>query len=141
MGERPRKVVSRVNLAWSGRTLLLIAIMMGFAVGALVPPLLFRDQGTGLPPIVLQQLKAEASRGFAIPPGIMQVVDVRAQGEYPYRVEGTVVYRSLFGVPVASARYYNGVTTYELDAVRLGGLALGFILVEGLLSLLAFKRR
>lgn len=83
----------------------------------------------------------EASHGYVIPPGVMQVIDIQAYGEYPYRVEGTVVYRALFGLPVASARSYNSATAYEFAGAKLGGLVVGFILVEGLLSLLLFKWR
>ncbi len=122
------------------KTLFLIIAMAGLAIGALVPPFLFRDRGTDLPPIVLQQLKTEASCGYTLPPGIMQVIDVRAHGEYPYRVEGTVIYRSLFGLSVASARYYNSATVYELAAGKLWGLWAGFILAEGALGLLLRNR-
>lgn len=117
----------------------LIIAMAGLAFGALVRPFLFRDQGTELPPIVLLQLKAEASRAFTIPPGVMHVTDVHMYGEYPYRVDGTVVYRSLFGLPVASVRSYNSATYSEKVGARWFTLIGGFILVEGLLGLLWFR--
>ena len=123
------------------KTLLLIAAMTVLAIAAVLPPFLFRDRGTDLPPIVLRQLKVEASHGYTIPPGVMQVLDARAYGEYPYRVEGTVVYRALFGLRVASARSYNSATIYEFDGVKFGGIVVGFILAEGLLGFLLLKRR
>lgn len=123
------------------KTWLLTVAMATLAVVAVVPPFLFRDQGADLPPIALRQLKAEASHGFTIPLGVMQVVDVSAHGEYPYQVEGSVVYRSLFGVPVASARSYNHATVYDHDNARFGGIVVGLILAEGLLGLLLFKWR
>lgn len=121
------------------KALLLIAAMAGLGIGALAPPLLYRDQGADLPVIAIQQLKAEADRGYTIPPGVRQVIDGRAYGEYPYRVEGTVIYRSLFGLPVASARTYNSATAYELAGMKLLGVWVGFILAEGALGLLLCK--
>lgn len=119
---------------------LLIVAMVGLAIIALVPPFLSPDAGTDLPPIVLQQLRAEASRGYPLPPGVSQVIDIQAAGAYPYRVEGTVVYRSLFGLRVASARSYHGATAYDLAGLKLGGLVVGFILAEGLLGVRLFRR-
>ncbi len=121
--------------------MLLVLAMVGLALVALVPPFLFRDQDTGVPPIALRQLRAEASRGYAIPPGRMQVVHAEAHGTYPYQVEGTVIYRSLFGLRVASARAYNSATAYELAGGRLAGLIAGFFLLEGLLGLLLVQWR
>ena len=122
------------------KTLLLIVAMVSLAILAVVPPFLFRDRGADLPPIVLQQLRAEAARGYPLPPGVSQVIDIQADGAYPYRVEGTVVYRSLFGLRVASARSYHGATAYDLAGLKLGGLVVGFILAEGLLGLRLFRR-
>jgi hypothetical protein len=59
----------------------------------------------------------------------------------PYQVEGTVIYRSLFGLRVASARAYNSATAYELAGGRLAGLIAGFVLLEGLLGLLLVRWR
>ncbi len=118
---------------------LLMVAMAGLALGALVPPFLFRDQGTELPPTVLLQLKAEASHAFTIPPGVMHVTDIHMYGEHPYRVEGTVIYRSLFGLPVASVRAYNSLKYYENVGARWFALIGGFILVEGLLGFLLFR--
>lgn len=143
-GIMPESGMYRVNarrLVVVHKTWLLTVAMAILAVVAVVPPFLFRDRGTDLPPIVLRQLKVEASHGFTIPPGVMQVIDIRAHGEYPYQVEGTVVYRSLFGVPVASARSYNHATVYDHDNARFGGIVVGLILAEGVLGLLLFKWR
>jgi hypothetical protein len=45
----------------------------------------------------------------------------------------TVVYRTLFGLPVASARTSNGATAYAFDRARLAMVVLGFLVVEGTL--------
>lgn len=142
MVARPQRELAQVRERRSPltrTTLLLLVAMMGLALVAIVPPFLFRDRGTDLPPIVLLQLRAEASRGYTIPPGVMHVTDVRAYGEYPYRVEGTVSYRALFGLAVASARTYNSATRYDFDAVAFWGSLLSFILGEGLLGVLALR--
>lgn len=126
-------------LTASRKALLLLIAMAGLAICALIPPLLYRDQDADVPPIALAQLKAEATRGYTIPPGVMQVIDIRASGEYPYQVEGTVIYRSLFGPPVASVRYYNSQTVYDFARMKLFGIWAGFLLVEGALGLLLFR--
>lgn len=105
---------------------LLIIVLVGLGFAALVPPFLFRDRVADLPPLALRQLEVEASRGYPVPPGVMQILDARAQGEYPYRVEGTVVYRSLFGQRVAAVRSYNGATACEFAGAKLGALVVGF---------------
>lgn len=122
------------------RTAALIVSMVGIAVIAGALPCLFRDRGTELPAIVLQQLRAEASHGYTIPPGVMQITEVRAYGDYPYRAEGTVVYRSLFGVPVASARSYNNATAYDFARSRLAGLVGVFVLLEGILGFVLVRQ-
>lgn len=118
------------------KTLLLLIAILGVGIVAFVPPLLYRDRDTAVPSSALRQLKTEAARGYTIPPGFAQVIDARAHGQYPYRVEGTVVYRSLFGARVATAHSYNSATTYDVDGVMLLGLWGAFLLVEGTLSLL-----
>ncbi len=123
------------------KAMLLIAAMVGLALVAFVPPFLFRDQATGVPSIALCQLKVEASHGYTIPPGRMQVIHAEAQGPYPYQVEGTVIYRSLFGLHVASAQAYNNETAYDFARSRLVGLVAAFSLLEGLLGLLLVKWR
>lgn len=117
----------------------LVAAMVALAIGALIPPFLYQDEGATLPPIALMQLKAEASRGYPVPPGVMQVLDVRARGEYPYQAEGTIVYRSLFGLTVASARSYNSATVYDLAAGRLWAVWAGFLLAGGVLGILLYR--
>lgn len=121
------------------KAVILMVAMVGLGIGALVPPLLYREQDVDLPTIALEQLKAEAGRGYPIPPGVMQVIEAQAYGEYPYEVEGTVIYRSLFGMRVAAARSYNNATTYELATMKLLGVWAGFILAEGVLCLLLYK--
>lgn len=121
------------------RKVLLLVIVMVSLGAAFVSPFLYRDQATDTPAIALAQLKNEAARGYLIPPGVIQVIDVQVYGEYPYRLEGTVIYRSLFGVRVASARFYNNATTYELAGMKLLGVWASFILAEGALGLLLYK--
>lgn len=125
----------------SGKIAVLLTAMLGLAIAAFIPPLVSPRRADEVPPIAIQQLEAEASRGSVIPPGVMQITDIRARGDYPYQVEGTVVYRSLFGVVVASARYYNSATVYEFAAIKLIAIAAVFLLLEGGLAFSLLKVR
>jgi hypothetical protein len=120
-------------------TLPLLVIMLALGLAAIVPPFMFEDRGADLARIALLQLRAEASRGYAIPPGVMQVTEIRAHGEYPYWVEGTVVHRWLFGLTVATTHYYNHATRYDLDRARLLGSLVGFLLAEAFLGFLMWR--
>lgn len=122
-----------------GKIVLLLTAMLGLAIAAFVPPLVSPRQTGEAPPIAIRQLEAEASRGYLIPPGVMHITDIRARGDYPYQVEGTVVYRSLFGVEVASARYYNSATAYASNRFKQIAIAAAFLLLEGGLAFALVK--
>lgn len=95
-----------------------------------VPPVLYPDRVTGVPDMALKQLRNEGARGYTVPPGFMQVVEAQSSGPYPYRAEGTLVYRSLFGVAVGSMRSYDRGTRYELASGKVLGLWLAFLALE-----------
>lgn len=108
--------------------------MVALAVTAFVPPFLHRDRAAAVSEIAYMRLRAEGTAAFTIPPGIMQVTDIHAYGPYPQAVEGTVVYRSLFGLKVASVRAYGGRLWYESDLAAWWKMWAAFLLAESALG-------
>lgn len=112
-------------LVWTEqwRATLIIALMATWAFAAFaIPTYVFRDRAGAVPPVVFAQLRNEAARAYTIPTGSMQVTDARASGPYPYHVEGTVVYRSLFGLPVGNTRNHGDMVWYGIERQHVAGV-------------------
>lgn len=98
--------------------------MAALAIAAFgVPILLFEDRAD---PEVSQEavrrLKTQATIGYEIRPLFHQVTDAHMTGPTPDHVEGTVVWRTLFGVPVGQR--------YDLNVVRWIGVWTVFLATE-----------
>lgn len=126
-------------VAPSSRAWLVAHAKVALAVAAFVPPFLHRDRAAAVSEIAYLRLRAEATTAFTIPPGVMQVTDIHASGPYPQTIKGTVVYRSLFGLQVASVRAYDGRLWYESDMAAWWKSWAAFLLAEAALGGLLCK--
>lgn len=145
--------------AWRTLVMMPVAIFaLGFAA-LFAPRLLLRDALPETPPGVCQRwgtrpcapeaarrLKTQARARFDFPIGWGQVTEARLYGDTPDHVDGAVILRAPFGVPVAEVRLAGQETRQETRHVYSGQLlnwplAWGaFLLAEGALGL-GFGRR
>lgn len=136
----------------SGRTLLILLTMLGVGFAAFgLPQLLYRDyaptalQGGcvywGSQPCTvaaIRRLKTQAARGYKLRPEFSQVTDLYLLGDTPNDVQGTVVWRTLFGIPVAERRIAGAGSTSGLNWLNWVLAWAIFLLVEGVLGILLF---
>jgi len=80
----------------------------------------------------LHRLKTQATIGYEIQPLFYQVTDAHMTGPTPDHVEGTVVWRTLFGVPIGQR--------YDLNVARWIGVWTLFLATELALCIVAFRR-
>ncbi len=131
------------------RAALILVAMLGVGFAAFgLPRLLYPDYAPAvLPggcaqscvPRAIRHLKAQAAAGYKIRPEFSQVTSAYVLGDTPYHVQGTVVWRTLFGLPVAEAHVFGAGKNPELNLLNWALAWATFALVEGVLSTLLLK--
>jgi hypothetical protein len=93
-----------------------------------------------MPHEALRRLKAQATVGYTIPPALTQVTAARMIGETPNDVEGMVIWRTLFGLPVGTSPVVGYRHNYSLDFEKHLNVALMFLLAEGMLAVVLLRQ-
>lgn len=112
----------------------ILVAMLGLIVGAVaVPTLYYQDRAEpSVSDEALRRLKTQETLGYEIHPLFLQVAGARMTGPTPDHVEGTVVWRTLFGVDVGQR--------YDLDVGRWLAVWTAFLLAEFALGAYAVRR-
>lgn len=84
----------------------------------------------------IERLKRQGTVGYKIPPVLTQVTAARMIGETPEDVEGTVVWRTLFGISVGESwvNQHHSSHNLSLNINKHLGILLAFLLAEGALA-------
>lgn len=119
-----------------------LVAMLGLAVVAFgIGPLLHKDQiDPSVTPEAARRLKTQLALGYTIHPLVLQVTEARMTGNTPDHIEGTGVWRTLFGIPVGERRLAYKDERYNLDTrkwILVWGI---FLLVEGALGAFILRR-
>lgn len=109
---------------------MLLLAVAAFGTG----PLFFQDRAfLGVSNTSLQYIQHGAQQGLIDPPLLWQVqlIDARTTGPDRFDVQGTAVWRTLFGIPVGVVRSV-GVDAAEssVDWWKMGRIWLAFLLAE-----------
>ncbi len=100
----------------------------------------YRRPCSQLPREALRRLKTQAAAPLKVRPGFRQVTAARMTGETPDDIEGTVVWRTVFGLPVGETRISGARWTHDHHQLN-WWLAWGtLLLVEGALARLLYKQ-
>ena len=122
---------------------LIPASMLALAILAFAIPIFaYRDVPGDVPPVTIRQLKVEARHMTKLPIVFQQVTAATAIGTPPANsAEGTVVWRTLFGIPVAEIHI-----TRTKAVTRDGGMGaalfvpMAFLAMEASLAWLLLRR-
>jgi hypothetical protein len=121
---------------------LAVMIMLGVVLAAFgIGPLVYKDHADPqVPPEALRRLKTQLSLDLKIRPLVLQVTEVHMVGDTPDAVEGTGVFRSLFGVPVGQIQIGGQNANHYFDSRKWMTTWVIFLLVEGALGTFVLRR-
>jgi hypothetical protein len=125
-----------------GRTALATAAAMAVLATAAfgTAPLAHRDRVAGVPDEALRRLKVRAASTLKLPPLFSQVVDARMTGDSADHVEGTVVWRTVFGLRAGEIRVYGQHLTPRYEHRTTLAAWAAFLLTEAGLGVLLVRQ-
>lgn len=98
-------------------------------------PLLYQDQtDRTISCEALRRLKTQLAAPYKVRPLVLQVTDAHMTGDTPDHVEGTAVWRTLFGIPVGEPQFAATGGHYDLDVSKWMAVWTIFLVTEGLLG-------
>ena len=109
--------------------------MVTFAIAAFgIPVLWFQDRAEpNVSGEALHRLKTQTTADYELRPLFYQVTDAHMTGPTPDHVQGTVVWRTLFGIPVGQRYDLNTARWITVWTLFLGTeLALGLVAIRRL---------
>ncbi|MBI4497337.1 MAG: hypothetical protein HY689_05505 [Chloroflexi bacterium] len=120
------------------RALLVLVAMLSLGVAACgAPPLVYPDQAPGVPREALRRLKTQAGQPFKLRRlAYLQVTDAEMTGDTPDHVKGTVVFRTLFGIPFGVSSVSSRDLNWSIPAVTWAV----FLLAETVLGIVVLRR-
>ncbi len=121
---------------------LIFLLMLGLVIAAFSLPLLHTDQAdASVSAEALRRLKIQAVLPYGgLHPRSLQVTEAHMTGPTPDHIEETVVFRSLFGLPVGTVVIQSQDYHLNFDPDAWFGLWFGFVALEVTLGTYALWR-
>jgi hypothetical protein len=111
---------------------IMLAMLLLAAAAFGTGPVFFRDQvSNSVSKEALRRLRTGASLGYKIRPFVFQITNARITGPMPDAVEGTGIWRTLFGISVGEDQAVGSAPmTFNLDLQKWLNVWFAFLFVE-----------